>query len=321
MGKRGLIILLIILQIFLYSCSIDNNILGKVKNNEKNKIEKNIEFQLVDQDIYNNLNDGKKQAYKNPFDILTVFVDKDGDLVPATITQEKTLFVATKGIELTKFNINLSFAIRKYGLNQILPQDIVLRGISYKEQYVKVDFSNNFYNNINTNLFLKAVTYLLTSYNNVQKVIFLSEDKVLNQFYRKSNNEIIIYYPKLIDNRFFIIPKWVKIKYNNDNIIKNILETFVNSISISIPLLKGLRVNKYKITDKSILIDFSKQIKDLKGEDMTTAFLESLVFTIKEIPNIQYIKVLSNSQPFYLDQYDVSKIDINTFKINKITIE
>ena len=307
--------LAILLSFILCSCSNYNS-----HSTQEKTYDSEIEFQVVDS-VYqkDDTNQIKKDAINEEIDILTIYVDNENNIVPCTVKVRKTLTVAKEGINLTMYNENLKKSLSSYGLNPLLPKNIVLRGLTIRDDFDRIDFGNEFYLNSKSDLFIKALTIFLSSFPNVKKVEFLKENQLYCRF-DKNKDFNIIYYPKIINNKIFILPKWIKIKYNDKSkYYENILKNLIIEAKGFYKILNGLILYSAYIQGDTLYVNLSNHIMQLKEEDIKI-FVQLLIFTAKHFDGVNKLSILVNNKKTALSGSFNGIYELYKYKINPITL-
>lgn len=333
MRKSIFFIMLVFLFFFLNSCSMNESLKSSTKEDVyfKNGEERgsSIDFVIVDDDSYNLQAQDSAQAQNDKnkdFKILSIFCDKDKNIVPITIFTEKTISIAQVGLKVTIFSPQIQRKLRDYGLYCILPDDVKVNAISFDNGFAKIDLNEEFYKKKNLNFYLKAITFFLTSFNNVKRVYFMMDGKpyLQSSIERKQKDEAVIFVPQNIEGNVLLIPKWVKIgNVKEDEYIFLSFKQLIESLSYRFSKLKGLKLNYARLKDSTLCIDLTQQLLNMKASAQVDIILQAICFTAREInDNIKQIKLSVNGSFLYLDQYDLnSPIDINQFELNVINIK
>ncbi|WAM32234.1 GerMN domain-containing protein [Caldicellulosiruptor naganoensis] len=133
---------------------------------------------------------------------------------------------------------------------------------------------------------------------------------------RRSHDQLILFVPQRVEDNIFLVPKWVGIPQNYKNTLLTFgLRQLIKSLSYRFSKLNGLKLNNVNLKEKTLYIDLSSQILNLKGSSEIDTILSSICFTAKEIDkSIRYIKLSVDGKEEYLDQYHLKdKIDVSQF--------
>lgn len=325
MRKRIIFFAVLSFLIFLAGCSWKNLSSTSQESNytNKNNITGNgIKFEVVDSDAY-----FFQQTVQNEnfVSIKTVFCDKNHNLVLTEVLSNKTLDVARKGLELSIFSASRQRNLRSYGLFCIFPDSIKINSLKIENDTAAIDLNSEFYKQKYLDFYIKAITFYLTSFENIDRVYFYNEGKryINKAFERKEAGQIIIFVPQKVLTEIFLIPKWIDIPERFKNIPMTFAQkSLINSLSYRFSKLNGLKLNNVKIKENTLYIDLSKELLILKGSSQIDIILSSICFTAREIDkNLKYLKISIDGKEPYLDQYDLKeKIDMDQFKFNSLKI-
>jgi|GEM_PF-1421483 len=327
MRKRIFFVLTLCL-IFLVSCRaniLPSTVRSNVyQNGQSAKTEVN--FEVVDSDVYTPQYSKEQIDINNSFKVLSIFCDKDKNLVLANIYTTKTLSVMRKGLELSVFSPQRQKKLRDFGLFCIFPDDVQVNSIEVEGSCAKIDLNQKFFQKKYCNFYIKAITFFITSFDDIKEVYYYKDGTVYNKapFLRRQNDQLILFVPQRVEGNVFLVPKWINISQTYKNTpLTFALRQLIKSLSYRFSKLNGLKLNNVNLKEKTLYIDLSSQILNLKGSYEVDTILASICFTAKEIDNsIRYIKLSIEGKEGYLDQYDLKdKIDVNQFELNPINLK
>jgi len=321
--------MLILCLIFLTACRADilsSTIRSDVYQNDQSA-ETEINFEVVDSDVYTPQYSKEEIDTNNSFKVLSIFCDKDKNLVLANIYTTRTLSVMRKGLEFSIFSPQKQKKLRDFGLFCIFPNDIHINFIEIEGNCAKVDLNQKFFQKKYKNFYIKAITFFITSVNGIIKEVYFYKDGTIynkTPLLRRQNDQLILFVPQKVEDNIFLVPKWISVsqKYKNTP-LTFALGQLIKSLSYRFSKLNGLKLNNVDLKEKTLYLDLSSQILNLKGSSEVDTILASICFTAKEIDNsIRYIKLSVKGKEGYLDQYDLKdKIDVNQFELNPINLK
>lgn len=326
--RKRIFFILILCLIFLTSCranispsTVQSNV---YKNGQSAKTE--INFEVVDSDVYTPQYSKEQIDSNNSFKILSIFCDKDKNFVLASIYTTKTLSVMKKGLELSVFSPERQGKLRSFGLFSIFPDDVQINSIEVEGSCAKIDLNQRFFQKKYCNFYIKAITFFITSFDDIKEVYFYKDGTVYNKtpFLRRQNDQLILFVPQRVEDNVFLVPKWINISqtYRNTPLTFG-LRQLIKSLSYRFSKLNGLKLNNVNLKEKTLYLDLSNQILNLKGSSELDTILASIYFTAKEIDNsIRYIKLSVEGKEEYLEKYDLKdKIDVSQFELNPIDLK
>ncbi|WP_039767296.1 MULTISPECIES: GerMN domain-containing protein [unclassified Caldicellulosiruptor] len=327
--RKRIFFMLILCLIFLTACSADilpSTIRSDVYRTGQNA-KTEIDFEVVDSDVYTPQYSKEEIDTNNSFKVLSIFCDKDKNLVLANIYTTRTLSAMRKGLELSIFSPQKQKKLRDFGLFCIFPDDIHINSIEIEGNCAKVDLNQKFFQKKYSNFYIKAITFFITSVNGIIKeVCFYKDGTIYNKtpLLRRQDDQLILFVPQRVEGNVFLVPKWINISQTYRNApLTFALGQLIKSLSYRFSKLNGLKLNNVNLKEKTLYLDLSSQILNLKGSSEVDTILASICFTAKEIDNsIRYIKLSVKGKEGYLDQYDLKdKIDVSQFELNPINLK
>ncbi|BCS81676.1 GerMN domain-containing protein [Anaerocellum diazotrophicum] len=325
MRKRIIFFVMFSFLIFLAGCSWENLSSTSQESTYANKstqTDDGIKFEVVESDVYFSQQTGQSE---NLASIKTIFCDKNHNLVLTEVLSNKTLDVAKRGLELSIFSVSRQRTLRSFGLFCIFPDSVKINFLKIEKNAATIDLSSEFYKQKYLDFYIKAITFYLTSFENVDRVYFYNEGKSYTNkaFERKKTGQVIIFVPQRVCSEIFLIPKWIDIPDKFKNIPMTFaLKSLINSLSYRFSKLNGLKLNNVKLKENTLYIDLSKELLILKGSSQVDIVLSSICFTARELDkNLKYLKISIDGKEPYLDQYDLrEKIYMDQFKLNSLKI-
>ncbi|AZT90943.1 hypothetical protein ELD05_09980 [Caldicellulosiruptor changbaiensis] len=326
--RKRIFFTLMLCLIFLTACRADilpSTVQSNVyQNGQSAKTE--INFEVVDSDVYTPQYSKEQIDINNSFKVLSIFCEKDKNLVLANIYTTKTLSVMRKGLELSVFSPERQRKLRSFGLFCIFPDDVQINSIEIEGSCAKIDLNQRFFQKKYCNFYIKAITFFITSVDDIKEVYFYKDGTVYNKtpFLRRQDDQLILFVPHRVEGNVFLVPKWINISQTYRNApLTFALGQLIKSLSYRFSKLNGLKLNNVNLKEKTLYLDLSSQILNLKGSSEVDTILASICFTAKEIDNsIRYIKLSVKGKEGYLDQYDLKdKIDVSQFELNPINLK
>ncbi|ADQ46663.1 Lipoprotein LpqB, GerMN domain [Caldicellulosiruptor kronotskyensis 2002] len=301
----------------LFSTSQESNY-----NNDSSQTDDSIKFEIVESGAYFSQQTGQSE---NLTSIKTILCDKKHNLVLIEVISTKTFDVAKRGLELSIFSASRQRNLRSFGLFCIFPDSIKINSLKIENGTATVDLNNEFFKQKYLDFYIKAITFYLTSFENIDRVYFYNEGRryINKAFERKKAGQVIIFVPQKVSTEIFLIPKWIDIPEKFKNIPMTFAQkSLINSLSYRFSKLNGLKLNNVKIKENTLYIDLSKELLNLKGSSQVDIILSSICFTAREIDKtLKYLKISIDGKEPYLDQYDLKEnIDMDQFKYNSLKI-
>uniref|UniRef100_A0A7C5V510 GerMN domain-containing protein n=1 Tax=Caldicellulosiruptor owensensis TaxID=55205 RepID=A0A7C5V510_9FIRM len=325
MRKRIIFFAVLSFLIFLTGCSWESLSSTSQENtyaNKSTKTDNGIKFEVVESDVYFSQQTGQS---KNLASVKTIFCDKNHNLVLTEVFSNKTLDIAKRGLELSIFSASRQRNLRTFGLFCIFPDSVKINFLKIEKNAATIDLSSEFYKQKYLDFYIKAITFYLTSFENIDRVYFYNEGKSYTNkaFERKKAGQVIIFVPQKVLSEIFLVPKWIDIPDKFKNIPMTFAQkSLINSLSYRFSKLNGLKLNNVNLKEKTLYIDLSKELLNLKGTAQVDIVISSICFTAREIDKaLKYLKISIDGKELYLDQYDLrEKIDMDQFKFNSLKI-
>lgn len=224
------------------------------------------------------------------------------------------------------------------GFRQIIPSDTKILGIYFEDNILKIDFSKEFLD-VNSDLeekMIEALTYTLTSIDNVEGIViyvegeiltklpnskkniptFLNRDYGINKFYDFSNiNDITsytLYYINEYQDNYYYVPVTKYVDNENQDKIKVIIEELASAPIYESNLMSFLNVNTklldYEITDNTIKLNFNTLIlNDINSNSILEEVIYTIGLSLRDKTNAQEIVLLVENQ-------EIEKIDLKNIE-------
>ncbi|ADQ41354.1 Lipoprotein LpqB, GerMN domain [Caldicellulosiruptor acetigenus I77R1B] len=325
MRKRIIFFAVLSFLIFLAGCSwesLSSTSQESTYANKTSQMDDSIKFEVVESDVYFSQQTGQSE---NLASIKTIFCDKNHNLVLTEVFSTKTLDVAKRGLELSIFSASRQHTLRSFGLFCIFPDSVKINFLKIENGAATIDLNSEFYKQKYLDFYIRAITFYLTSFENIDRVYFYNEGKSYKNkaFERKKTGQVIIFVPQKILSEFFLVPKWIDIPGKFKNTPMTFAQkSLINSLSYRFSKLNGLKLNNVKLKENTLYIDLSKELLNLKGSSEVDIILSSICFTAREIDRmLKFLKLSVDGKEPYLDQYDLKEnIDMDQFKLNSSKI-
>ena len=224
------------------------------------------------------------------------------------------------------------------GFRQIIPSDTKILSIYFEDNILKIDFSKEFLD-INESLeekMIEALTYTLTSIEEVEGVIiyvegeiltklpnskknipsFLNRDYGVNKFYDFSNiNNITsytLYYINNFQDNYYYVPVTKYVDNENQDKIKIIIEELASAPIYESNLMSFLNVNTklldYEISDNTIKLNFNSLIlNDINSNSILEEVIYTIGLSLRDKTDASEIVLLVENQ-------EISKIDLKNIE-------
>jgi len=271
-----------------------------VPNNEENKLDTNQELSYVSKDVQTS----------------TIYLlDSNNYLANTKIvtTSKKTEALAKELTEALIIDSNKQDSIPS-GFKAIIPSGTQIRSLIYNEKVIKVDFTKELMNTSaeNEERIIEAITYTLTSIENVDFVIIYMEGEILtklpqtkitlpstldrsfgiNKEYNikspKDINKTTIYYISKFDDNEYYVPVT---KVNNDDrtkieiIVDELSSSNVYKTNLMSYLNNNTKVLSVNEADGELVINFNSAIfSDMNSKEI----LEEVIYTLSMSINDNY---------------------------------
>ncbi len=325
MRKRIIFFAVLSFLIFLAGCSwesLSSTSQESTYANKTSQMDDSIKFEVVESDVYFSQQTGQSE---NLASIKTIFCDKNHNLVLTEVFSTKTLDVAKRGLELSIFSASRQHTLRSFGLFCIFPDSVKINFLKIESGAATIDLNSEFYKQKYLDFYIRAITFYLTSFENIDRVYFYNEGKSYTNkaFEQKKAGQVIIFVPQKVLSEVFLVPKWIDIPEKFKSIPMTFAQkSLINSLSYRFSKLNGLKLNNVKLEEKTLYIDLSKELLNLKGNAEVDIVLSSICFTAKEIDKtLKFLKLSIDGREPYLDQYNLrEKIDMDQFKLNSLKI-
>jgi len=271
-----------------------------VPNNEENKLDTNQELSYVSKDVQTS----------------TIYLlDSNNYLANTKIvtTSKKTEALAKELTEALIIDSNKQDSIPS-GFKAIIPSGTQIRSLIYNEKVIKVDFTKELMNTSaeNEERIIEAITYTLTSIENVDFVIIYMEGEILtklpqtkitlpstldrsfgiNKEYNikspKDINKTTIYYISKFDDNEYYVPVT---KVNNDDrtkieiIVDELSSNNVYKTNLMSYLNNNTKILSVNEADGELVINFNSAIfSDMNSKEI----LEEVIYTLSMSINDNY---------------------------------
>lgn len=326
MRKRIIFLGMLVFLLFLSGCGLESLSSTSQKityTDTTSQPEDSIRFEVVETDAYFYQQTGQD---KDLMSIKTIFCDRNHNLILTEVLSQRTLEVMKKGLELSIFSVSRQRILRNYGLFCIFPDNIKINLLKVENDAVIIDLNDEFYKQKYLDFYIKAITFYLTSFNNVSKVYFYKEGKIYSNkaFERKEPGQVIVFVPQKVLKEVFLVPKWINIPERFRTVPLTFAQkSLVQSLSYRFSKLNGLKLNNVKLKDNTLYIDLSKEILNLKGSSEVDVVLSAICLSAKEVDKkIKFLKLTVDGKETYLDQYDLKEsIDMDQFKFGSLKIK
>lgn len=325
MRKRIIFFAVLSFLIFLAGCSWESLSYTSQESTYANKtsqMDDSIKFEVVESDVYFSQQTGQSENLES---IKTIFCDKNHNLVLTEVFSTKTLDVAKRGLELSIFSASRQRNLRSFGLFCIFPDSVKINFLKIENGAATIDLNSEFYKQKYLVFYIRAITFYLTSFENIDRVYFYNEGKSYTNkaFERKKAGQVIIFVPQKVLSEIFLVPKWIDIPEKFKSIPMTFAQkSLINSLSYRFSKLNGLKLNNVKLKENTLYIDLSKELLNLKGSSEVDIIISSICFTAREIDRtLKFLKLSVDGKEPYLDQYDLKEnIDMDQFKLNSLKI-
>ena len=204
-------------------------------------------------------------------------------------------------------------------LKALLPKDTKILDISYIDNIIKINFSNDFYNTTNEEKLIEALIYSLTELDNVDGIMIfiegnellelphskkilpslLTRDYGINKIYDITTlnniNEIRLYYYTELNNDYKITPVTLFSNDSKDK-IEIIIKNLKSGLSYQSDLVSFLNYNAelldYEIEENKVKLNFSNALlSSFYSDKLTEEVKYAISSSIKETLNIDQIDI------------------------------
>lgn len=249
-------------------------------------------------------------------------------LVPVTVTYNSSAFGPRIAVEKLVAGIPVDF------IESPLPEDVKLRQIFLQKGTAVVDFTKEFKNFSDAHeaqIALNALTLTLTEFDEIDSVKFLVDGEPLTeltgislkqplkrpQFLNPvgspgSGRPVKVYY--LNKEKALLVPVTFFLPEDVD-LAKVVAEKLVKGppegLGLVSPFWPGTQVHQVKVDDQGIAtVDFNSKLLEYGGgSSQEIALLESLVFTLTDLPQVEAVQVLIDGKklPVLPEGSDISE--------------
>lgn len=255
-------------------------------------------------------------------------IDKNGYVVPQTLSLPKTEGVATQALEYLVENGPVSEMLPN-GFRAVLPADTNV-SVNVKDGVATVDFSKEFknYQPEDEMKILQAVTWTLTQYDSIQKVKFqmnghamtempvngtpvvseLSRNNGINMDHSEvvditNTKPVTVYYLGGDESNYYYVPVTKRVSNKTTDPVVAVVNELVKGPKYSSGLvsefLSGVELLEApKVANGKVTLNFNKDIYGSFEEKMVSEqLLTSLVLSLTEQKGIESVSVMVEGDP------------------------